>query len=117
MGDNCVVWCLSGAPGSGTNINPGILELIPYGRRPCSVLIQRGEACSCLSLICQALLIPYGRNYTLQVVDGGCKELGRRGRQGKCGWYKIEFKKIKKNKDKIWMCRKVGLMLEEKQTG
>lgn len=57
------------------------------------------------------------RNYTLQGVDGGCKELGRRGRKGKCGWYKIEFKKIKKNKDKIWMCRKVGLMLEEKQTG
>lgn len=26
---------------------------------------------------------------------------------------KMNLKKIKKNKDKIWMCRKVGLMLEE----
>ena len=54
------------------------MEPIPFGGMPCSALTQWGEAWSCLNLICQALLIPHERPYTLleQWMGVGKKEVG-----------------------------------------
>lgn len=88
VGDKGEAWTIC-APWS------SILELISYGGRQCSALMQGwGRACSYLNLIWQTLLISHGGPYLLGGVDGGWaggkQESRGRGKagvdRGNCRW-------------------------------